>query len=88
MPASPSVASPEDYDILSQNMHFSTCESRECVHVQTVDDLVVENLVESFFMTLERAPGLMSRITLGPARVDIIVIDNDGRLLLVYWYNH
>ena len=75
--------SPDDYDVLTQNLHFSNCESTECVTVVTVDDLVVEDIVESFFMTLERAPGLMSRITLGPARVDITIIDNDGRLLLV-----
>ena len=80
--------SPDDYVVLTQNLHFINCENSESVHVDIVNDNVVEDLVESFFMTLERAPGLMSRITLGPARVDITIIDNDGRLLLVYWYNH
>ena len=72
---------PYDYDARAQILHFSACESTECVTVLTVDDLVVEDLVESFFITLERPPSLMSRITLGPARVDITIIDNDGRLL-------
>ena len=73
--------SPDDFNVLFENLHFSGCESTECVTVLTVDDLVVEDLVESFFITLERSPGLMSRITLGPARVEITIIDNDGRLL-------
>ena len=39
--------------------------------------MIVE-LSESFFFTLERTPGLDSRITLNPVHGEVVIYDNDG----------
>ena len=43
-----------------------------------VDDMVNE-LEELFDITLERTPGLDSRITLNPDEGRIVISDNDGK---------
>ena len=66
-----------DYIGPSTILRFPTCGTRQCVNVSIVDDDVLEN-VESFYVTLERTPGLDVRITLDP--VDgIISITDDGQ---------
>ena len=50
------------------------------MNISIVDDEVLEN-IESFTVTLERTPGLSSRIELDPVDGIIRIIDNDGR-----WY--
>ena len=54
-----------DYEALSTIKMFCACETQSCVYVTIVDDTVDEP--EQFFgVTLERTPGLNSKITLDP----------------------
>ena len=68
---------PMDYGAPSTVLMFAACETRSCVNVTIVDDLVDE-LEEILNVTLERTPGLDSRITLYPVDGQIVIIDNDG----------
>lgn len=70
-----------DYGSVSMSLMFDACETRSCVNISIVDDLVLEN-VESLFVDLERAPGLDVRITLGPIRAEIVILDNDSECSL------
>ena len=55
------------------------------MNVSIVEDTVLEN-VESFDVTLERAPELDSRIMLDPVDGVIMINDNDGTSPLLYRY--
>ena len=72
-----------DYDNISEILAFDTCDTRQCTEIPIVDDMIVE-LTESFFVTLERTPGLDSRITLDPVDGKIDITDDDG----VYMFPH
>ena len=67
-----------DYEAPSTVLMFTACEIRSCVNVTIVDD-VVDELEEIFDVTLERTPGLDSRIRINPADGQILIIDNDGK---------
>ena len=71
-----------DYNHTSYNLTFDTCDTRQCTEIPIVDDMIVE-LTESFFVTLEKTPGLDSRITLSPVNGEIEITNNDG----VYYYH-
>ena len=71
------VVSPMDYDSLSEILGFGPCDTQQCTEITIVDDMIVE-LTESFFVTLERTPGLDSRITLDPVDGEIEITDDDG----------
>ena len=66
-----------DYDSISEILGFGPCDTRQCTEIPKVDDKIVE-LTESFFVTLERTPGLDSRITLDPVDGEIEIIDDEG----------
>ena len=57
---------------------FAPCDKRICVDVPIVDDEIVEN-VDTFEVSLQRPPGLDSRITLSPVDGIIDISDNDGK---------
>ena len=76
-----SVVNPMDYLELNTILSFAACETRRCVNVTIVDDLVDEPL-ESFDYTLERTPGLDSRISLDPVDGVVQINDNDGNIIL------
>lgn len=59
---------------------FSRCQTRSCVTVAIVDDLVLE-LVEYFHIFLERTGGLDSRITLTPDEGRVNINDDDGKCI-------
>ena len=61
---------------------FAACQRRSCVNVTIVDDEVLEMVVESFNVTLERTPGLDNRITLNPVNGVVEIRDNDCRPLI------
>ena len=69
--------------IISEILGFGLCDTRQCTEIPIVDVMIVE-LTESFFVTLERTPGLDSRITLDPVDGAIELIDDDG----VYMFPH
>ena len=55
---------------------FAACETRHCVNVTIVDDIMVEP-DEIFDVDLERTPDLHSSIILNPAAGRIKILDND-----------
>ena len=62
---------------MNTRLSFAACQMRSCVNVSIENDIVLEN-VESFDVTLERAPDLDSRITLDPMDGVVEIFDNDG----------
>ena len=75
-----------DYEALSTIIFFGACATLSCASVTIVDDRVYEP--EQFFgVTLERTPGLDSRITLDPVDGQIVInSDNNGKSNLHYIY--
>ena len=74
-----------DYIGFSMTLTFDTCETRRCVNVDIVDDMVDERL-EFFDYILEPlTTGLDPRITIRPdIGVVIIIDDDDGKVDLLY----
>ena len=71
-----------DYIGLSRILSFAACETRQCVNVTIVDDLVDEP-VEEFYFSLERTMSLDSRISLRPVDTRVIMHDNEGKCRLI-----
>ena len=68
-----STVSPMDYSGLSVTLTFDTCETRHCVNVNIVNDLVDEP-DEVFDYSLEPAPtGLDPRITIRPDMGEVFI---------------
>ena len=70
-----------DYLELNSILSFDACQTRRCINVTIVDDLVDEPL-EYFNFTLERTPDLDTRISLNPVDGRIAIIDNDGKYII------
>lgn len=66
-----------DYIGLSKFLNLSACETRRCVTVTIVNDLVCEP-EEVFDLTLERTVGLNPRIRLQPTDGRVFISDNEG----------
>lgn len=68
-----------DFIASSSTVRFPACETRRCVDVTIVDDLVRELFRESFAVYITRSPNMDRRITLNPAavNVNIFITDND-----------
>ena len=62
---------------MEEGLIFAACEIQQCVAVTIVDD-VVDEPDEVFHVSLERTPGMDSRITLHPTEGKIEIHDNDG----------
>ena len=73
-----STVDPMDYQGLNSILSFAACEIQRCVNVTIVDDLVDE-AEEFFHFTLERTPGLDSRISLDPVDGQVFIVDDDGK---------
>ena len=67
-----------DYIQFSRILSFAACETRRCVNITIVDDLVDEP-VEEFDVTLERTLHLESRIRLQPMDAMVIINDDEGK---------
>ena len=65
---------------MSTILMFEACQKRSCVTVTIVDDDILE-MTESFDVTLERTPGLDSRITLRPVDGVVEITDEDGEYM-------
>ena len=61
-----------DYVPVSIILQFPSCETRRCVNVSIVSDLIDEP-EELFTYTLERTPDLDPRITLQPVEGEIVI---------------
>ena len=66
-----------DYHSVSTVLAFGACDTRQCIKIHIVDDMIVE-LTELFSFTLEETSGLNSRITLNPVDGVVEIIDTDG----------
>ena len=66
-----------DYIGFSRNLSFAACETRQCVNITIVDDLVIEP-VEKFDVSLERNIDLDTRISLQPVGARVIINDDEG----------
>ena len=64
-----------DYIGLSMILSFPSCETKQCLNIVIVIDLVDEP-VEKFDVTLERTTGLDPRISLQPVDARIIIDDD------------
>ena len=69
--------SPMDYSSFSMTLIFATCETRRCVNVNIVDDLVDEP--DEVFDYILGPACLDSRITIRPDVGEIVITDNDGK---------
>ena len=74
------IVSPMDYEGLSVLLEFAACETRQCVNVNIVDDFKIEQN-ENLFYAIERAPGLNPTIGLDPTPGEIVIVDNDGKIV-------
>ena len=73
------TVTPMDYGGFSETLTFDTCETRCCVNVSIVEDLVDEP-DEIFNYNLEpTASGLDSRIIITPDMGEVVINDNDGK---------
>ena len=75
-----SIVAPMDYIWVSTILMFGACGTRHCVNVTIVNDDILE-MPESFTVTLERTPGLDSRITLNPVDTVVEITDDDGEYI-------
>ena len=66
-----------DYGAIDVILEFDVCETRKCVNVSIVNDLVDEE-DEIFNYHLRRTPNLDPRIELEPTDGTVEIIDDDG----------
>ena len=66
-----------DYVDLATLLQFAACEQRVCVNITIISDGVPED-VESFFVNLERTPGLSGSISLDPVEAEINITDSNS----------
>ena len=71
------TGTPDDYRVLNEMLMFAACETRRCVNVTIMNDLVDEP-EENFFYTLERTPGLHPNISFDPVLGEIVIENDDG----------
>ena len=64
-------------------LEFMDSVSKQCITITIIDNLQTENPEESFFVSLERMMGsTLEGVILERNVAEVIVIDNDGKLLL------
>ena len=66
-----------DYGALSTILMFGECDTRLCVNISIVDDLVLETM-ETVYIKLNRTADLDVRIQLDPVDAEIQIIDDDS----------
>ena len=62
-----------DYEPFSVVVQFESCDTRRCVNISILSDLI-EEPDESFNYTLERTPDLDSRISLDPVEGEVVIV--------------
>lgn len=66
----------EDYQELNTTLVFGPCETRHCVNIRIVNDLINEP-VERFSLSLTADPDL--GLILDPHAGEVVIIDDDGK---------
>ena len=67
-----------DYSTQFVALFFDACATKVCVDLSVVDDDISE-MVESFYLTLEKPLNLDSRIILSPRIGEVTIYDDDGK---------
>ena len=75
----PTPVTPMDYGAVSTTLTYPACVTRACVDIHIVNDTQAEPN-EKFVITLERTPGLDSRITLDPVDGVFEILNPEGKL--------
>ena len=70
------VGSSSDFSAQVTILQYGHCETNQCVNVQIVDDVRIEN-TESFNVSLEGGLGV-NNFTLDPREVSIYIEDDDS----------
>ena len=65
-------------DFRTRELTFSACDKVQCKEVVIIDDRTVEK-EESFYLTLERLPGVSDHAEIDSNRTTITILDNDGK---------
>ena len=73
-----------DYNSVAVPVTFEPCEMRKCITVTITDDLTVEEVEESFIVTLERGPMTNSLIIVESVPAVVTIRDDDGMGLCVW----
>ena len=71
------TVSQEDYEELTTQLIFKSCERRKCINVTIRNNDIAEE-AESFGLRLERTTNFHSRIILNPENATVQIADNDG----------
>ena len=67
-----------DYvSVTNRPLVFTPNNNAPCYDVTIIDDEMVEQ-TEGFTVTLERSPGLISRVQIIDGRGDLVIRNNDG----------
>lgn len=77
-----SIVPSMDYGALSTILMFDECDTRHCVNISIVDDLVLET-TETVYVTLNRTADLDVRIQLEPVDAEIQIVDDDGTYISI-----
>lgn len=71
----PPLSAPDDYESVMTELTFSAQQTRQCVNVTILDDVLLEG-VEDFSANLSTADG---QVALDPQEAAVTIVDNDGR---------
>ena len=63
------------------NLIFSSSVNKACITINIIDNIQVERLEESFYVTLERLPNTPDGVILRRNRAAVIIADDDGKPL-------
>ena len=70
-----------DYVSAETNLIFSSSINKACMTINIIDNIQVEHLEESFYVTLEQAANTPGGIILTHNMAEVIIVDNDGKPL-------
>ena len=79
------TASSEDYQPQSMTLLFGACNTRHCVNIVIVNDLINEP-VERFSLSL--STDLALHLPLRPQTSEVAIIDNDGETVVYIVQSH
>ena len=80
--------SADDFESVDIILPFGANTPKLCVPISIKNDDVVEQ-IESFYVTLERTPGLDDSVLLGPTQQVVTIVNDDGEAKLMshsLWY--
>ncbi|CAI8008331.1 hypothetical protein GBAR_LOCUS5720 [Geodia barretti] len=80
-----------DFVSAETNLIFSSSVNKACITIDILDNIQVEHLEESFYVTLERLPNTPDGVMLRRDEAEVIIVDDDkaelGFVMLAYTVN-